>query len=74
MARGRPMTKEYICYKGDVFVMIGTAREISEQTGVSLKYLYKLATRQMRKRKNLGKRSGWIIVPLEEDEYETVEY
>ena len=74
MARGRPMTKEYICYKGEDFVMIGTAREISEQTGVSLKYLYKLATRQTRKRKNLGKMGGWIIVPLEEDEYETAEY
>lgn len=73
MARGRPMTKEYICYKGEDFVMIGTAREISEQTGVSLKYLYWLAhTRQARKRKNPGKRGGWIIVPLEEeDEDET---
>ena len=72
MARGRPMTKEYICYKGDGFVMIGTAREISEQTGVSLKYLRWLAyTRQARKRKNLGKNGGWIVVPLEEDDDET---
>lgn len=72
MVRGRPMTKEYICYKGDEFVMIGTAREISEQTGVSLKYLYWLAyTRQARKRKNPGRNGGWIMMPLEEDEDET---
>lgn len=75
MARGRPMTKEYICYKGEDFVMIGTAREISEQTGVSLKYLYWLAyTKRARLNTNSGARGGWVIRLLEEDEDETAEY
>lgn len=72
MVSGRQMTKEYICYKGEDFVMIGTAREISEQTGVSVEHVYWLAyARRVRRRKNPGKNGGWIVVPLEEDEDET---
>ena len=69
------VTRQYICYKGDFFVMIGTAPEIAKATGITAKYVYYLASAtRIKKRKHLGRNGGYIIQPYEEDEYEAAEY
>lgn len=75
---GRRMTKEYICYKGEAFALIGTAREIADYTGLKLDTVYWLAyTKRAKLITNSGARGGWVIRLLEEegeDEYEAAEY
>lgn len=69
---GRRMTKEYICYKGEAFALIGTAREIADYTGLKLNTVYRLAyTKQAELITNSGARGGWVIRRLKEDEDET---
>lgn len=72
MGRGRRMTKEYICYRGEEFAMMGTAREIADYTGLKLDTVYWLAyTKRAKLITNSGARGGWVIRLLEEDEDET---
>lgn len=69
------VTRQYICYRGDFFVMIGTAPEIAKETGITTEYVYYLASAtRIKKRKHLGRNGGYIIQPYEEDEYEAAEY
>lgn len=69
------VSRQYICHRGDFFVMIGTAPEIAKETGITTKYVYYLASAtRIKKRKHLGRNGGYIIQPYEEDEYETAEY
>lgn len=69
---GRRMIKEYICYKGEEFALIGTAREIADYTGLKLDTVYWLAcTKRARLITNSGSRGGWVVRLLEEDEDET---
>ncbi|CAM3605350.1 hypothetical protein ERUR111494_02480 [Erysipelothrix urinaevulpis] len=56
---------EYALYKGDDFITIGTAQELSDYLNVKKNTIYFLATPE-NKRRNKGNRL--VVVKIEEDE------
>jgi hypothetical protein len=52
---GRPVKMEYACYKGDVFVCMGTAKECADYLGIKEKtfrwYLNPAYHKRLEKRK-----------------------
>lgn len=56
---------EYALYHGDVFVDIGTARELSEKYNISVNSIYSSASDYGRGK--IGKSAKTIIFKIEED-------
>ena len=59
------MSKCYAMYKGDTFIDLGTAKELSKKHNIKVKTLYWLAT--AKKVDRSGKTKRKYLVPIEED-------
>jgi len=63
---GKHQTREYALYKGDEFIDIGLARELSEKYGIKMDTIYwKAYCNNWKERNHKG---GYIVIPLEDDE------
>lgn len=58
--------KEYAMYKGDTFIDLGTAKELSKRHNIKVKTLYWLAT--ARRLDRSGKTRRKYLVPIEDGE------
>lgn len=57
---------EYAVYKGEEFIMIGTAKECAEETGVSEKSIRWLSTPTAKKRQaNREMKNGLVVLRME---------
>lgn len=57
------MTKEniYALYVGEQYIYAGTIKEIMEQTGMSKRYLYNLASKSYKKRYREDHSKYWCV-------------
>ena len=58
--------KEYALYKGDEFLDIGTADELSQKYDLTVKTLHWLATST--RAKNFPHKYGYVVLPLPKEE------
>lgn len=58
--------KEYAMYKGDTFIDLGTAKELSKRHNIKVKTLYWLAS--ARRLDRSGKTRRKYLVPIEDGE------
>ena len=63
--------KEFALYKGDKFIMIGTAREIAEERGVKPETVRFWSTPAHHKRASKGK-NMLIAIKLDDDDNEEI--
>ena len=56
--------KIYALYKGDVFIAMGTKKELAKYIGVSVRTIEFYATPTYQKRYNY---KGWVVIRIEDD-------
>ena len=65
MRRRGPSKKEFALYRGEDCLAIGTEKEIAEQMGVSIKWIYFMRTPSYKKRLMKAKKPRLELVELD---------